>query len=112
MSDEEKNDESSGPANKPQSTDDLKRFLNNDPGDLPDAESAEPEHGPGGTDADVNESDVGRGEDAELLVADQPLSAQQNEEDVPDDLKGTEDVSEEGDEIQDSDSEPTSDKPD
>lgn len=113
---EEKNesDESSGPANKPKSTDDLKRFLNTDPDELPDAESRTPETGPGGSDSDVNESDVGRGEDDANLVADQPLSAQQSEEDVPDDIQETEEVDEEGegDEIQDSDSEPSGDKPD
>ena len=112
--DEENNEsgESSGPANKPQSTDDLKRFLNNDPDDLPDADTHTPEVGPGGSDATDLESDVGRGESDENLVADQPLSAQQSEEDVPDDIQDTEDVDEDGDEIQDSDSEPESDKPD
>jgi hypothetical protein len=100
---EEKNEsESSGPANKPKSTDDLKRFLNTDPDELPDAEARTPESGPGGADMDTNESDVGRGEDDDNLVADQPLSAQQSEEDVPDDIQETEEVDEEGegDEIQ------------
>lgn len=108
------NDESSGPANKPKSTDDLKRFLNSDPEELPDAEARTPEMGPGGADADVKESDVGRGEDDQLLVADQPLAAQQDEDEVPDDIQESEDVDDEGsgDEIQDSDSEPSGDKPD
>ena len=92
--------ESNGPADKPQSTDDLKRFLNNDPEELPDAEARTPERGPGGDDASRSESDVGRGEEDSNLVADQPLSAQQSEEDVPDDIQETEDLDEEGDEIQ------------
>ena len=107
---EEKNDsaESNGPANEPQSTDDLKRFLNNDPDDLPEAGTRVPEVGPGGSDATHNESDVGQGEDDDNLVADQPLSAQQSEEDVPDDIQETEDVSEEdGDEIQKAESDPS-----
>jgi hypothetical protein len=97
---EEKESESSGPANKPKSTDDLKRFLNNDPEELPEAEARTPEFGPGGDDASRNESDVGRGEEDNNLVADQPLSAQQSEEDVPDDIQETENLDEEGDEIQ------------
>lgn len=111
---EEKNEsgESSGPAKKPQSTDDMKRFLNSDPDDLPDAGTRTPEVGPGGSDATDLESDVGRGESDDNLVADQPRSAQQHEDDVPDDIKHSEDAEEEGDEIQDSDSEPSSDKPD
>ena len=69
---------------------------------IPDAEARTPEAGPGGSDMDTNESDVGRGEDDDNLVADQPLSAQQSEEDVPDDIQETEEVDEEGegDEIQ------------
>lgn len=89
-----------GEASKPQSTDDLKRFLNSDPGDLPEAAAHTPEVGPGGADATVNESDVGRGEDDEHLVADQPLAAQQDEDEVPDALQEGEDVDEDGDEIQ------------
>jgi hypothetical protein len=96
---EEKN-ESKGPANKPKSTDDLKRFLNTDPDELPDAQARTPEFGPGGADADTGESDVGRGEDDANLVADQPLSAQQNEAEVPDDIQESEQLDEEGDEIQ------------
>ena len=113
MSDEENNEsDSSGPATKPKSTDDLKRFLNEDPEELPEAGSRVPEFGPGGADANPNESDVGRGEDEDNLVADQPLSAQQSEEDVPDEVQESEDVDEDGDEIQDSDSDPKADKPD
>lgn len=102
MSEEKNESESSGPANQPTSTDDLKRFLNHDPDELPDAEARTPEAGPGGADMDTNESDVGRGEDEANLVADQPLSAQQSEEDVPDDIQETETVDDEGegDEIQ------------
>jgi hypothetical protein len=113
VSDEEKNDsESSGPATKPKSTDDLKRFLNSDPEELPEAEARLPDFGPGGADATPAESDVGRGDDDENLVAEQPLSAQQSEEEVPDEVQESEDVDEEGDEIQDSESEPSSDAPD
>jgi hypothetical protein len=109
---DEKSGEDSGPAAKPKSTDDLKRFLNNDPSDLPDAEGRTPEFGPGGSDADENESDVGRGDHDDNLVADQPLSAQQSEEDVPDEVQEPEEIDEEGDEIQDSKSEPSANKPD
>jgi hypothetical protein len=113
VSDEENNEsDSSGPATKPKSTDDLKRFLNEDPEDIPDAASRQPEFGPGGADANPNESDVGHGNAAENLVADQPLSAQQSEEDVPDEVQETEDVEEDGDEIQDSKSDPEAGKPD
>ena len=98
---EEKNEsEGGGDAGKPQSTDDLKRFLNNDPDDLPTATARTPEFGPGGDDADRNESDVGRGEDDDNLVADQPLSAQQSEDEVPDEVQQPEEVDEQGDEMQ------------
>jgi hypothetical protein len=100
VSEEKKSDDSSGPANKPESTDDLKRFLNEDPEELPDSGPRTPEFGPGGADATHNVSDVGRGDEDENLVADQPLSAQQSEEDVPDEVQETEDVDEDGDEIQ------------
>ena len=110
---EDKNEsaESNGPANKPESTDDLKRFLNSDPEELPEAEARTPEFGPGGDDASRNESDVGRGEDEANLVADQPLSAQQSEADVPDEVKQPEEVDEDGDEIQ-KESDTSLDKPD
>jgi hypothetical protein len=113
VSDEEKNEsgESKGPANKPQSTDDLKRFLNSDPDELPTAQARTPEFGPGGDDADRNESDVGRGEDDANLVADQPLSAQQSEDDVPDEVQEPEEVDEDGDEIQ-KETDTAQDKPD
>jgi hypothetical protein len=55
---------------------------------------------------------VGRGDHHDNLVADQPLSAQQSEEDVPDEVQEPEEIDEEGDEIQDSKSEPSANKPD
>jgi hypothetical protein len=100
VSEEKKSDDSGGPANKPKSTDDLKRFLNEDPDELPDAQARTPDFGPGGADADAGESDVGRGEDHANLVAEQPLSAQQSQEEVPDEVQESEDVDEDGDEIQ------------
>ena len=100
MSEEKNESAGSGKADKPQSTDDLKRFLNNDPDDLPTATAHTPEFGPGGDDADRNESDVGRGEDDSNLVADQPMSAQQSEDEVPDEVTEPEDVDEQGDEMQ------------
>lgn len=94
--DDTKADNESGKANEPQDTGDLKRFLNEDPEELPEAEARTPETGPGGADATELESDVGRGEDDANLVADQPLSAQQSEDDVPDDIQEPEEVDEEG----------------
>ena len=72
---------------KPQTTEDLKEFLNNDPEDLPEAQVDDIPTAPGGADADVNESDVGRGEADELVTRDQPLSAQTDEEKVPDEIQ-------------------------
>ncbi len=92
----DKGDDKGGDASKPESTDDLKRFLNNDPEDLPDSGARTPEFGPGGEDATRNESDVGRGEDHDNKVADQPLSAQQSEAEVPDDIQRPEELDEEG----------------
>ncbi len=93
---EDNNDKKSADASKPESTGDLKRFLNNDPEELPDAGARTPEMGPGGADATENESDVGRGADEENLVNEQPLSAQQSGEDVPDEVQTPEEVDEEG----------------
>lgn len=72
---------------KPETTEDLKEFLNNDPEDLPEAQVDDIPTAPGGADADVNESDVGRGESEELVTRDQPLSAQTDEDDVPDEIQ-------------------------
>ncbi len=72
---------------KPETTEDLKKFLNNDPEDLPDAQVDDIPTAPGGADADDNESDVGRGESEELVTRDQPLAAQQDEDDVPDEIR-------------------------
>lgn len=93
---EDNDDKQSGKASEPQDTGDLKRFLNEDPEELPDAEARTPETGPGGADSTELESDVGRGESDSNLVADQPLSAQQSEDDVPDDIQEPEEVDEEG----------------
>ena len=72
---------------KPETTEDLKEFLNNDPEDLPEAEVDDIPTAPGGADADVNESDVGRGEADELVTRDQPLAAQTDEDEVPDEIQ-------------------------
>ncbi|GAA1925505.1 hypothetical protein [Nocardioides marmoribigeumensis] len=79
MSDEKKD--------KPETTEDLKDFLNNDPEDLPEAQVDDIPTAPGGADADVNESDVGRGEADDLVTRDQPLSAQTDEDQVPDEIQ-------------------------
>ena len=72
---------------KPETTEDLAQFLNNDPADLPDAQVDDVPTAPGGADANVNESDVGRGESEELLTPDQPLSAQTDQDEVPDEIQ-------------------------
>jgi hypothetical protein len=72
---------------KPETTEDLKKFLNNDPEDLPEAQVDDVPTAPGGVDADENESDVGRGESDDLVTRDQPLAAQQDEDDVPDEIR-------------------------
>ena len=63
-----------------------------DPG-LPEAKVDEDvDRAPGGADATVTESDVGAGDHSsdELLTADQPLSAQTKETDVPDAIQEAE----------------------
>ncbi len=72
---------------KPKTTEDLKGFLNSDPEDLPEAQVDDIPTAPGGADADPNESDVGRGEGDELAVRDQPLAAQTDQRDVPDEIQ-------------------------
>lgn len=65
-----------------------------DPG-LPEATiDADVDRAPGGADATAMESDVGAGDHSseELLTADQPLSAQTREVDVPDALQEPEDT--------------------
>ena len=66
------------------STDDLRRHLNNDPEELPEATTDNVDTAPGGADASVTESDTGKSDETELLTRDQPLSAQQDEAEVPD----------------------------
>ncbi len=80
--------------------------------DLPEARIDEDvDRAPGGADATVMESDVGAGDHSsdELLTADQPLSAQTQETDVPDAVQEPEDTDEsaEGDAA-----DPESSKPD
>jgi hypothetical protein len=72
---------------KPETTEDLKEFLNNDPEDLPEAQVDDIPTAPGGADADVNESDVGQGESDELVTRDQPLAAQTDEDEIPDEIQ-------------------------
>ena len=70
-----------------------------DPG-LPEASVDEDvDRAPGGADATVMETDVGAGDHSsdELLTADQPLSAQTQETDVPDALQEPEDTDESAD---------------
>jgi hypothetical protein len=47
----------------------------------------EPERAPGGADADLNESDVGAASSGRPVTPDVPLSAQQVEEQVPDEIQ-------------------------
>ncbi len=96
---------------KPETTEDLKQLLNHDPEDLPEAGVDDIPTAPGGADADVNESDVGRGEDAELVTRDQPLSAQTEERDVPDAIRKPGADADETDETA-ADDEPQADQPD
>ena len=54
-------------------------------GDLPEPKTDDVDRAPGGADATSLESDTGAGESSDDLVTpDQPLSAQQDEEKVPD----------------------------
>jgi hypothetical protein len=80
-------DENGDKPDKPKTTEDLKEFLNNDPEDLPDAEVDDIPTAPGGADASVNESDTGQGESEELVTRDQPLAAQTDEDEVPDEIQ-------------------------
>ena len=99
---------------KPQTTEDLKEFLNNDPEDLPEAQVDDVPTAPGGVDADENESDVGRGESEDLVTRDQPLSAQTDEDEVPDEIQEPgadadkqDDTAEDEEPQEDEESEPT-----
>ena len=110
MSDEEKGDK----PDKPKTTEDLKEFLNNDPEDLPEAQVDDIPTAPGGADATENESDTGRGEADELVTRDQPLAAQTDEDEVPDELQQPgadadkqDDTAEDEEPQEDQESEPT-----
>ena len=72
---------------KPETTEDPKDHLNNDPEDLPEAQVDDVPTAPGGADASVNESDTGRGDETELVTPDQPLSAQTDGGEVPDEIQ-------------------------
>ena len=102
--------------------------VTNDMGELPDAKTDKQDRAPGGADATVLESDVGAsvttapeadsgtdlvedtvgGEDrGDLLVADQPLSAQQDEEQVPDAIQEPDEEKQDPDEdVAENESEP------
>ena len=60
--------------------------------DMPAATAVDPPSGPGGVDAAAVESDVGEGEhpDGQLLTPDQPLSAQTEDREVPDEIQESE----------------------
>jgi hypothetical protein len=47
----------------------------------------QPERAPGGADADVSESDVGAASEGEPVIPESPLSAQQSEDEIPDELQ-------------------------
>ncbi len=101
--------------------------VTNDMGELPEAKTDDQDRAPGGADATVLESDVGAsvtttdddsgtdlvedsvgGEDrGDLLVADQPLSAQQDEEQVPDAIQESDQEKQDPDEdVAENESEP------
>jgi hypothetical protein len=63
--------------------------MSNDDVTMPDPQvDPDPERAPGGADATLEESDVGASAAGEpLLTPDQPLSAQQDEAKVPDELR-------------------------
>lgn len=96
----------------PETTEDLKQFLNNPEDELPDAQVDEVDRAPGGVDADPNESDVGHGESDDNLVAEQPLSAQTDESDVPDEVQEPDGTKDESEDHTDSDPEDKSEEPD
>jgi hypothetical protein len=54
----------------------------------------EPERAPGGADADLNESDVGAGSEGTPVTPDVPLSAQQDQAQVPDEVQTPEEPEE------------------
>lgn len=60
----------------------------------------EPERAPGGADASITESDVGAASNGQPVTPDPPLNAQQDEEDVPDEVQEPEtpDITEEPEE--------------
>lgn len=99
--------------------------VDNEMGDLPEAKTDQIDRAPGGADATVLESDVGASvttgdPDTDLLddkvggdgsgnplVADQPLSAQQDEEQVPDAIQESdEDKQDPDEEVAENESEP------
>ena len=64
--------------------------------DMPEAKRDDPPRAPGGVDAVAEESDVGEGEHPQGLVVtpDQPLAAQTDEQDVPDEIQEPEEEDE------------------
>jgi hypothetical protein len=50
----------------------------------------EPDRAPGGANADLNESDVGAGSSGRPVIPDVPLSAQQDQTEVPDEVQALE----------------------
>ena len=77
---------------------------------LPEAEvDPNVDRAPGGADASPNESDVGAGErtNGDVVTPDPPLSAQQDESDVPDPIQEPEDKEQANDDgIDESEDEP------
>ena len=57
-----------------------------DPAAEPAVDEA-PERAPGGADADVSESDVGAASEGRPLTPDPPLSAQADEDKIPDEIQ-------------------------
>ena len=67
---------------------------NDNDGNLPEAEvDPNVDRAPGGADASPNESDVGAGErtNGDVVTPDPPLSAQQDEAEVPDQIQESDD---------------------
>ena len=55
----------------------------------------EPDRAPGGADADLSESDVGAASEGQRITPDPPLSAQQDVDEVPDELSEPEESDDE-----------------
>lgn len=90
---------------------DDERVSNDNDVNLPEAEvDSDVERAPGGADASPNESDVGSGErtNGDVVTPDPPLSAQQDEAEVPDPIQEPEEKEQANDDgVDESEDEPS-----